>query len=99
MAGRDDVREGGGMTLYEELAKAVEEKLEEGELPVWLADEVLEVSANPGKYEAEAWLVEILLMQVREFTVYAETGCCKFAYDHEDVKRTLRQLGERVGAR
>jgi hypothetical protein len=30
--------------------------------------------------------------------VYAETGCCKFAYDHEDVARTLRQLRERVAA-
>ena len=37
---------------------------------------------------------EILVAQVREYDIYAETGCCKWAYDHEDIKRTLRWLEE-----
>ena len=80
--------------LFQELEEVTKEQYEHKDLPKWLADPVFEVARNPGKYQDKEHLVEILVAQVREYDIYAETGCCKWAYDHEDIKRTLRWLEE-----
>ncbi|MFA5701826.1 MAG: hypothetical protein WC913_11175 [Desulfuromonas sp.] len=80
--------------LFKELEEATLEQHIHGELPQWLADPVLEVARNPHQYAESEYHVEMLLAQVREYDVYAEAGCCKWAYDHEDIKRTLRWLHE-----
>ncbi|CAH2032561.1 GSU3529 family protein [Trichlorobacter ammonificans] len=80
------------MDRYDELKQAVTEQYEEGELPKWLADPVFEVVANRERYQGKEYLIELLTAQLREYDVYAEAGCCKWAYDHEDIKRTLRWL-------
>lgn len=49
---------------------------------------------DPSLYEGKENLVEVLLDQVREYDVYAEAGCCKWAYDHEDIARTQHWLAE-----
>ncbi len=86
-----------GKGLFRELETAVEAKRDEGELPGYMAEELLAVARDPGRYGGEEGLVAELLEEVREFSVYADTGCCKFGFDHEDVGRTLRRLRERVG--
>ncbi len=80
--------------IFIELERATIDQYENGELPKWLADPVLAVARNPSRYEGKEYVVEILLDQVREFDVYAEAGCCKWAYDHEDIARSLRWLEE-----
>ncbi|MBD1399708.1 GSU3529 family protein [Pelovirga terrestris] len=80
--------------VFAELELATREQYDHGDLPKWLADPVLQVACNPTDYEDKEYLVEILLDQVREYDVYAEAGCCKWAYDHEDIARTLRWLEE-----
>jgi hypothetical protein len=80
--------------LFADLEEATIQQYENGELPKWLADPVLDVARNPEKYEGKEYLVELLLAQIREYDVYAEAGCCKWAYDHEDIARTLRWLDE-----
>lgn len=80
--------------VFQELEQVTVDQYEHGELPKWLADPVLSVARNPSKYAGREYLVEILLDQVREFDVYAEAGCCKWAYDHEDIARSLRWLEE-----
>jgi hypothetical protein len=82
------------MDLFKELEAATLEQYEHHELPKWLADPVLAVARTPRNYRDKEHLVEILLAQVREYDVYGETGCCKWAYDHEDLSRTLRWLAE-----
>lgn len=82
------------MTVFEELEQATLAQSEQGELPHWLADPALAVARSPERYAGKEYLVEILVAQVREYDPYAETGCCKWAYDHEDIKRTLRWLDE-----
>jgi len=82
------------MDIFEALHQAVREQYEEGELPKWLADPVLEVAANRERYQGKEYLIELLTAQLREYDAYAEAGCCKWAYDHEDIKRTLRWLDE-----
>lgn len=79
--------------IFKELEEAAVEQYE-NDLPKWLFDPVLAVARNPEAYQGKEYLVEILLAQVREYDVYAEAGCCKWAYDHEDIKRTLRWLEE-----
>ena len=80
--------------LFTELEAVTLEQYNHHDLPQWLADPVLEVARNPAAYGGKEYLIEILVAQVREYDVYAEAGCCKWAYDHEDIKRTLRWLEE-----
>lgn len=82
------------MNLFEELAEATNQQYLHGDLPKWLAEPVLAVARSPERYQGKEYMVEILLAQMREYDVYADTGCCKWAYDHEDIARTLRWLEE-----
>lgn len=80
------------MDLFDELAEETRRQHEEGELPAWLAEPIFAVTRDREKYRDKHYLVEMLLDQVREYDVYAEAGCCRWASDHEDLKRTLGRL-------
>lgn len=80
--------------IFAELEQVTLDQYENHDLPKWLADPVLSVARNREAYAGKEYLVEILVAQVREYDVYADTGCCKWAFDHEDVQRTLRWLKE-----
>lgn len=82
------------MNIFEDLKQAVTEQYEHGELPKWLADPIYEILENRDQYKDKEYLLEILTAQLKEYDVYAEAGCCKWAYDHEDVQRTLRWIAE-----
>jgi hypothetical protein len=82
------------MNVFTRLEQAVTAQYEQGDLPQWLADPALEVAHAPAKYQDSEYLVELLIEQVEDFDVYAEAGCCKWAYDHEDIARTLKWLKE-----
>jgi hypothetical protein len=82
------------MDIFQELEMVTVEQYEQGDLPKWLADPVLAVARCPERHQGQEYLVELLTAQVREYDVYAEAGCCKWAYDHEDIQRTLRWLEE-----
>jgi hypothetical protein len=79
-------------TIFKELKDAVTHQYEHGELPKWLAEPALDVADNPERYSEKEHLIEILIAQVNDYDVYAEAGCCKWAYDHEDIARTLKWL-------
>lgn len=83
------------MSVFKELEQATNQQFLHGDLPKWLADPVLAVARSPELFHEKEYLVEILLAQILEYDVYADTGCCKWAYDHEDVARTLRWLEEK----
>lgn len=82
------------MDLFKELEEATNQQFLHGDLPKWLAEPLLVIAGSREQYQEKKYLVEILLAQVREYDVYAEAGCCKWAYDHEDIARTLRWLEE-----
>lgn len=82
------------MDVFKRLEETVNKQFDHGDLPKWLADPALEVARSPQLYQDNEYLVELLLQQVEEYDVYAEAGCCKWAYDHEDVARTLKWLKE-----
>ena len=78
--------------VFEMLESAVKKQFDHGELPEWLAEPAMKVAREPEKYDGKEHLVEILTVQILDYDVYAEAGCCKWAYDHEDIQRTLRWL-------
>lgn len=82
------------MSVFDELEEATNQQYLHGDLPKWLADPLIAVARSPELFQGREYLVEMLLAQVREYDVYAEAGCCKWAYDHEDIARTLRWLEE-----
>ena len=82
------------MDIFDELEEATRYQLEHGDLQLWLAEPILEISRNREKYRTREYLVEILVMQVKEYDTYAESGCCKWAFDSEDIKRSLKKLKE-----
>lgn len=80
------------MNLFAELEKVTRHEYDHGELPVWLAEPIFEVIASPDQYQGKDYLIEMLIDQLSEYDVYAEAGCCRWASDHEDIKRTLNKL-------
>ncbi len=80
------------MSLFVELEKVTRHEYEHGELPAWLAEPIFEVINNPHRYQDKDYLIEMLIDQLSEYDVYAEAGCCRWASDHEDIKRTLGRL-------
>lgn len=82
------------MNVFDELEQATNQQYFHGDLPKWLADPVFAIAHSPELYQGKEYMVEILLAQILEYDVYAEAGCCKWAYDHEDIARTLRWLEE-----
>lgn len=80
------------MNLFAELEKVTRHEYDHGELPAWLAEPIFEVIASPDKYQGKDYLIEMLIDQLSEYDVYAEAGCCRWASDHEDIKRTLNKL-------
>ena len=83
------------MDIFDELKDAVYEQYEQGDLQLWLVEPLLDVARSREKYCGDKeYLIELLVMQVREYDTYAEAGCCKWAFDSEDIKRTLKKLQE-----
>lgn len=82
------------MDLFAELEEATRLQYDEGELPRWLAEPIFAVARAPERYRDKEYLIDMLLMQVKEYDVYAEAGCCKWASDHVDLERTLAKLEE-----
>jgi hypothetical protein len=80
--------------LFLELEEVTQQQFVHGELPEWLAQPIFRLIQTPANCAGKEYLLELLIMQVKEYDVYAEAGCCKWAYDHEDIARTLRWLEE-----
>lgn len=80
------------MDPFLELESVTLEQSRSGEFPDDLAEKTLAVARAPERYRGKEYLVEMLASQVRDFSVYGEAGCCKWAFDHEDIRRTLGML-------
>ncbi|MFO7577710.1 MAG: hypothetical protein R6W66_08290 [Pelovirga sp.] len=82
------------MDIFTELERVTRHEYEHGELPAWLAEPIFRVIENAAHYQGKDYLVEMLIDQLNEYDVYAEAGCCRWASDHEDIKRTLDKLNQ-----
>lgn len=82
------------MDLFVELEKVTRQEYDHGELPAWLAEPIFDVVNHPDRYQGKDYLIEMLIDQISEYDVYAEAGCCRWASDHEDLKRTLGKLNQ-----
>jgi hypothetical protein len=80
------------MSLFEELEQAITEEYEQGELPEFLLEPLYAVARNPQQYAGKEETVAELLAQIRDFELFADTGCFKGGYDTEDLRKTLARL-------
>ncbi|ADU65684.1 hypothetical protein LGV61_04155 [Desulfurispirillum indicum] len=81
------------MSVFEDLRAALQRRSDAGEFPDFLYGPVKSIAESPDTYGDREEIVETLLMQVDEYETYAESGCCKTAFDSEDIKVTLKRLG------
>lgn len=84
------------MDIFTELEKVTRHEHEHGDLPDWLAEPIYAVINNRQQYQGKDYLIEMLIDQLNEYDVYAEAGCCRWASDHEDIKRTLGKLNQGI---
>lgn len=82
------------MTIFERLAKALDEQSEADSLPDRLGGEIRGILEQPQRYAGKEDLLAVLLSQVEEYSPYAEAGCCKWASDSHDIERTLQKIAE-----
>lgn len=80
------------MDLFEELRAVALKQSREGEFPVWLLADVLEIANTPARYADKVRLVETLVVQIADYDPYAGTGCFGTAVDAGTIQATLHQI-------
>ncbi len=80
------------MSLFAELERAINEEFAQGELPEFLLEPLYAVARNPAEYAGREELVAELLKQIKDFELFADTGCFKSGFDTEDIRKTLARL-------
>jgi len=80
------------MNIIEELRQTAIEQNNNAELPDNLLTEILELTLSPVKLEGNEAVVTKLISQLRDFDLYAGTGCFSEACSVKDITETLRSL-------
>ena len=79
------------MTVLEELRQVAAEQNQDAELPDSLLSEILTLVERPGVLEHEAGLRK-LIAQLRNFDLYAGTGCFSETCSVKDLSETLKHI-------
>jgi len=79
------------MTVLEELRQVAAEQNQDAELPDSLLSEILTLVERPGVLEHEADLRK-LIAQLRNFDLYAGTGCFSETCSVKDISETLKHI-------
>ncbi len=82
--------------ILEQIRKATMKAQVEDDLPDFLADAIFPICDQPQSYEHFTLPLMELLMQVSDFNLYSEAGCCKTDYSAEDIKIYSKPFGSRV---
>lgn len=80
------------MNNIEELRQTAIEQNSDAELPDDLLAKILEMTSNPKNLEGKEAVVTKLVNQLRDFDLYAGTGCFSEACSVKDITETLRSL-------
>lgn len=80
------------MNIGQQILESLERKSAQDDFPDFLYEPVAQVARRADEFADRQEILETLLMQVEEFDFYAESGCCKTAFDAEDIKVSLRRL-------
>ena len=80
------------MDLFENLRAVALQQSRDGEFPIWLLADILEIADNPGRYADKVHLVEILIAQVGEYDPYAGAGCFDTSVGSGTIQSTIHQI-------
>jgi len=80
------------MDIFQQLAGAVRQQNQEGELPDFIVPLLMKVAENPAEFADRGELVARLLKYVEEYQTWSEMCCEKVGYSLEDIHRTLDQM-------
>lgn len=80
------------MDVFEQLAVAVRQQNEEGELPDFIVPLLMKVAVNPAEFAGREELVATLVQYVEEYQTWSEMCCEKIGFGLEDIHRVLDRL-------
>ena len=80
------------MDLFENLRAVALQQSKDGEFPVWLLADILEIADNPGRYVDKVRLIEILIAQVGDYDPYAGTGCFDTSVGSGTIQSTIHLI-------
>lgn len=80
------------MNAIDELRQTAIEQNNDAELPDKLLAEILDLTSIPLKLEGKEPLVTKLINQLRNFDLYAGTGCFSETCSVKDISETLQLL-------
>lgn len=80
------------MALFEELRSTAIRQSEEGDFPLWLLADVLEIADNHEIYAHHCGVLELLLAQIHDFDSFAGVGCFDSSTSADTIRRTVDLL-------
>ena len=80
------------MDLFEELRAVALVQSKEGEFPVWLLADILEIAGAPDHHSDQVHLVETLITQISDYDPYAGAGCFGTSVGIGTIQATLHQI-------
>ncbi|QXE90071.1 hypothetical protein KP001_16845 [Geomonas subterranea] len=83
------------MDFLDKLAETARRQHEEADLPEWLVEEIVALSASPVPGPAPTDLYRLLLQQVEDFDSYAGAGCFGDSVTAATIAATLDRLRNR----
>jgi len=80
------------MDCFAQLARAVRQQNQEGELPDFIVPLLLKIAENPEEFADRAEHVATLIKYVEDYQTWSEMCCEKVGFSLEDIHRTLDQM-------
>ena len=80
------------MDLFEKLRAVALKQSKDGEFPVWLLADILEIADAPDSFADKVHLVEILIAQIGDYDPYAGAGCFGTSVGAGAIQATLHQI-------
>jgi hypothetical protein len=85
------------MDLFENLRAVALQQSRDGEFPVWILADILQIASNPARYADQVHLVEILITQIGDYDPYAGAGCFGTSIGSGTIQATIHQIQNNVG--
>jgi hypothetical protein len=80
------------MDLFENLRAVALQQSRDGEFPVWILADILQIADNPDRYADQVGLIEILITQIGDYDPYAGAGCFGTAIGAGTIQATIHQI-------
>jgi hypothetical protein len=86
------------MDLFENLRTVALQQSRDGEFPVWLLAEILEIAEHPDRYADQLHQVETLISQISDYDPYASAGCFGTSVGPGTIQATIFLIQNHAGS-